>query len=491
MDGLLLITLPDVRLDHIYAGQTTWIATGTLSLALIQSQSAAYTAVTPPPLPSRPSSPLPSSAKPPIPPRISDTSQSPQTSKQSLAPPALPPRPSSPQPAIPTYEQATTAQWLILQLCDSHTNSPLFELPIQSTSPISSQPPSYVIPCVLSYDALFGGALGNEKDAKEDEGSGFIKVTLPSTCATEDREYFEHYLLGFATLSDVDPPANSTLPPDLSSRLVLIDEEQGNIIGEVSADQPFKEDLQLSTESPDAVVVEYTDSKDGIITIRPAASAWTPTENPSGSSIISFADFISKGIVVGSEALGRGMHYGASKVVEKSKPTQNPAVFSERTKNYIGQGHKVTSRAVRISGQTVEIVGDFAAKFGDTFGKTLGIQTTSSGKQPTGIRGLVNHSLVAIDTLAGSIGTGGRTLIDAGSASSASIVGHRYGPEAQKISLQVGGSVKHAALVYIDARGVTRKALLKSVGKHAIRAKLVDGREVVLEQDSPPLPVRK
>lgn len=50
---------------------------------------------------------------------------------------------------------------------------------------------------------------------------------------------------------------------------------------------------------------------------------------------------------------------------------------------------------------------------------------------------------------------------------------HRYGSEAKEVADNLGGSVKHAALVYIDARGVGRKALLKSVGKSALRAKMV------------------
>lgn len=41
----------------------------------------------------------------------------------------------------------------------------------------------------------------------------------------------------------------------------------------------------------------------------------------------------------------------------------------------------------------------------------------------------------------------GKTLLEAGGASSATVVGHRYGPEAQGLTKQVGGSVKRTLLI--------------------------------------------
>jgi spartin len=49
-------------------------------------------------------------------------------------------------------------------------------------------------------------------------------------------------------------------------------------------------------------------------------------------------------------------------------------------------------------------------------------------------------------------------------------------------SLLVGHSVRNVGLVYIDARGVGRRALLKKAGKKFIRAKL-GKKDVVLGVD--------
>lgn len=49
-------------------------------------------------------------------------------------------------------------------------------------------------------------------------------------------------------------------------------------------------------------------------------------------------------------------------------------------------------------------------------------------------------------------------------------------------SLLMGHTVRNVGVVYIDARGVGRRALLKSAGKSFVRAKL-GTREVVLGVD--------
>lgn len=49
---------------------------------------------------------------------------------------------------------------------------------------------------------------------------------------------------------------------------------------------------------------------------------------------------------------------------------------------------------------------------------------------------------------------------------------------------QASKSIQNVALVYIDARGVTRKAILKAAGKAAVRGQMNDGREVVFGTDA-------
>ena len=60
---------------------------------------------------------------------------------------------------------------------------------------------------------------------------------------------------------------------------------------------------------------------------------------------------------------------------------------------------------------------------------------------------------------------------------------HKYGPEAGHATALLGGSVRNVAVVYIDVRGVGRKALLKSTAKGFVKIKLRDGEEVRLQGD--------
>ena len=336
MDAQLLIQLDGVTIEHLVAGETTLVGVGTVSLALLTTTTtppaldAAAPAIpgsrtTPPPVPSRPVSPIP----PPLPPRVETKVAPSQSNVNALVPPPLPSRPSSPVPAAAPVYADTIDQWLILQLA-SATGTPIFEMPIPASTRILSSPPaSYVIPsAITNWSALFGG--GDEK-ADEGDGSGFIKMTLPPTVSVESREALEHYLWGLASF------ASST--PDLRSRLVLVDEDRGTIIGELSTDCKIDEDPHLALEGQGAshekepVVVDVgSSSKTGLITVRPV-SAWKATENPTGSSIISLADFVSRGIVVGAEVVGRGLSYGAGKFVEGTKPNESPLVFSDRTKS--------------------------------------------------------------------------------------------------------------------------------------------------------------
>ncbi|KAL8284204.1 hypothetical protein RQP46_004953 [Phenoliferia psychrophenolica] len=200
----------------------------------------------------------------------------------------------------------------------------ILELPVPATSRILSTPPSsYVIPA----DSSLGGGDVKGKEQQQD-GSGFIKITLPPTIPSNEREELEHHLANFASFAE---PIQT-----LRSRLVLVDEGDGTIIGELSS--KINEDPLLALEgsgsgSKEPVVVDVGgEAANGLISVRPI-SAWKATENPTGSKIISLGDFVSHGLIMGAEVLGRGMSFGASKIVEGTKATDTPLVFSERTKS--------------------------------------------------------------------------------------------------------------------------------------------------------------
>jgi len=103
------------------------------------------------------------------------------------------------------------------------------------------------------------------------------------------------------------------------------------------------------------------------------------------------------------------------------------------------------------------------------------------------LRGIVNRSLVAFNIVVDSLEAGGKHLLSTGTSASASVLGVKYGSEAEQLGRQLGQSATNVALVYIDARGVSRKALLKSVGKTAVRGRMKDGRIFELTPDEVPV----
>lgn len=61
---------------------------------------------------------------------------------------------------------------------------------------------------------------------------------------------------------------------------------------------------------------------------------------------------------------------------------------------------------------------------------------------------------------------------------------HKYGPEAGHAAKLLGGTVHHAALVYVDVRGVGRKTIINSGKKGVkgvIKTRLASGEEVTIQ----------
>lgn len=60
----------------------------------------------------------------------------------------------------------------------------------------------------------------------------------------------------------------------------------------------------------------------------------------------------------------------------------------------------------------------------------------------------------------------------------------RYGAEAGDMAESVGQTVQNVSVVYIDARGVGRRALVKRMGKKVVKARM--GRKNVVIGADPP-----
>lgn len=87
---------------------------------------------------------------------------------------------------------------------------------------------------------------------------------------------------------------------------------------------------------------------------------------------------------------------------------------------------------------------------------------------------------MAFSTIADGIDQAGRNLLASTSTAATTVVEHKYGPEAGDISRNIGGGFKNVGLVYIDATGVSRRAIVKSVAKGMVVGKLRGGGDLVV-----------
>src|SRR5947207_6209565 len=74
----------------------------------------------------------------------------------------------------------------------------------------------------------------------------------------------------------------------------------------------------------------------------------------------------------------------------------------------------------------------------------------------------------------------GRNLLQSGSVAATTVVNHKYGNEAGTMASKLAGGVKNVGLVYIDAMGVSRRAVIKSVAKGMVVGRMPDGKQLVV-----------
>lgn len=158
--------------------------------------------------------------------------------------------------------------------------------------------------------------------------------------------------------------------------------------------------------------------------------------------------------------------------------------FNPTTHARIRKVHTFTEGAAGLSAKTVGQVTKYAQNIGATLAKRS--QKGSKGIGPDGKPledykpGLLNKSMMAFSTIADGIDQAGRTLLASTSTAATTVVTHKYGEEAGEISKSIGGGFKNVGLVYIDAAGVSRRAIVKSVAKGMVVGKVRGGGDLIV-----------
>ena len=382
---------------------------------------------------------------------------------------------------------------------------PEVELPLPATTQIYHQPPcSYLIP---RWD------MGPDSHA-------FTKIEFPPIgygVTQEDVDTFETILAQCtAFLERAKPPLPSRPggeksgynPADYATggkyasdrkgaevgQIVLVDEDDGSVVGELGGEAKIFQDSRLKPGSKDPVEVEM--SADGKrITVQPVSEEYLRmARHPAyaKSSVVQQAATASRLIVTTSSQIGNWLTSGAESFTQKTKPNPKPMEFSPAAHANVRRINTMTEGAASVSSKTVGMVTDITQNVAASMTghkrrrPAKGQQLDEQGRPREDVEdyygkpGLLNKSMIAFSTVMDGIATGGKHLMNTSGAAASTVVGHRYGDQAGGLTSQLAGGVKNVGLVYIDVTGVSRRAVIKSVAKGMVVGKVRGGGDVVV-----------
>ncbi|RFU28261.1 hypothetical protein B7463_g8085, partial [Scytalidium lignicola] len=386
---------------------------------------------------------------------------------------------------------------------------PEVDLPLPATTQIYHQPPtSYLIP---RWD------LGPESGA-------FTRIEFPylgtGVITQEDIDTFETILAQCTAFLERAPPpkparrstknkaaepipqynpgdfkpgegyvAGSSAGAHAGGQIVLIDEENGSVVGELSEGFHVVEDKSMKPGSKQPVEITLPQDGSQDIAVAPASAEYLEMAmHPAyrSSTLVSTAARASRLIVTTSVTVSKTLQSHADSFTQKTQPATKPVTFTATTHSRIRKINTFSEGAAGLSAKTVGQVSKYAQNLGAAMAKKGANQKGQRGLGPDGKPvddykpGLLNKSLMAFSTIADGIDQASRHLLTSTSTAATTVVGHKWGPEAGAISKSLGGGVKNVGLVYIDATGVSRRAIIKSVAKGMVVGKFRDGRDLVV-----------
>ena len=209
------------------------------------------------------------------------------------------------------------------------------------------------------------------------------------------------------------------------------------------------------------------------------------------SFLVSKATYASRLIVTTSDLVSKAMQGGSETFVKNTKPVNKPVSFKPATHDRVRKIGKFSGDVAGLSAKTVGQVTKVAQNIGASLaGKGNKDRAGKRGYGPDGQPiddfkpGLLNKSMMAFTTVADGIEFAARNLMTSASSSATNMVTHRWGDEAGELSRHLGGSAKNVGLVYIDVTGVSRRAIVKAVGKGMVIGKVKGGGEIIVGDDT-------
>ncbi|KAK3906321.1 Spc98 family-domain-containing protein [Staphylotrichum tortipilum] len=274
-------------------------------------------------------------------------------------------------------------------------------------------------------------------------------------------------------------------------QIVLVDEEDGSVIGELSDGFQVVEASGLKPGSKDPVEITLPPDGGHKINIAPISPELYEAElHPAykKSFLVSNASAASRFIITGSDMLAKLLQSQADGFTKKAQPAAKPMTFKPATREHVRRINNFTGGAATLSAKTVGQIAKVAQNFGASVG---GHGKNKDGTPRKGYDkdgkpldtykpGLLNKSMMAFSTVMDGVEQAGRNLLSSTSDAATVVVRHKWGDEAGEMSKNLGGGVKNVGLVYIDVTGVSRRAILKSVAKGMVVGHTAAGESIVV-----------
>ncbi|CAI4216971.1 unnamed protein product [Parascedosporium putredinis] len=165
------------------------------------------------------------------------------------------------------------------------------------------------------------------------------------------------------------PPCSYLIPRSHTGggRIVLVDEEDGSVIGELGEAYQIVEDSAVKPGSKEPV--EFSLPLDGgqIIAVHPASQEYVEMEmHPSykKSSLVSTASKASRLIVSTSDMVTKVLQNQAESFTKSTKPVAEPVTFTPAAHDRIRKINHFSTKAAHLSSTTVGRIGQIAQNVG-------------------------------------------------------------------------------------------------------------------------------
>ncbi|CAD6586611.1 MAG: hypothetical protein ASARMPREDX12_002473 [Alectoria sarmentosa] len=372
---------------------------------------------------------------------------------------------------------------------------PELDLSLPATTQIYHQPPrSYLIP---RWDLGPGSGaftriefpkIGTGPDRVTQEDVDTFETILAQCTAFLERASFPS--AGEKKYNPAEfPPGEGYVGSGLGGsgkgHIVLVDEEDGSVVGELGEGFQVVEGKDVHVGSKRPVEIQLPQEGEGNqINVTNASEEYLKmAKHPAykDSTLVQNAAVASRLIVTGSGWLANQMTTGADSFTKKTKPNPKPMTFTPTTQARVRKLNSVTQGAVSLSAKTVGQVTRHAQNLGATLTRRSEQQKKNHNADREGYKpGLLNKSMMAFSTIADGVDYASRSLLSSGSSAATQVVGHRYGENARNVAGSIAGGVRNVGLVYVDAAGVSRRAVIKSVAKGMVVGKAPGGGDLIV-----------